>query len=38
MVEYTFNQLNHENELLETKMKRMQEDRDQLQARTLILQ
>ncbi len=38
MVEYTFNQLNHENELLESKLKRTIEDRDQLQARVLILQ
>jgi DNA repair exonuclease SbcCD ATPase subunit len=28
MVEYTFNQLNHENELLENKLKRTIEDRD----------
>jgi hypothetical protein len=28
MVEYTFNQLNHENELLESKLKRTIEDRD----------
>lgn len=38
MTEYTFNQLNHENELLENKLKRTMEDRDQLQARVLILQ
>lgn len=28
MVEYTFNQLNHENELLENKLKRTMDDRD----------
>ncbi|CDW75472.1 UNKNOWN [Stylonychia lemnae] len=38
VIEYTFNQLNHENELLENKLKRIQEERDSLQARMLILQ
>lgn len=38
MIEYTFNQLNHENELLENKMKKVVEERDSLHARMLILQ
>ncbi len=37
-VEYTINQLNHENEMLENKMKRLMEERDQLQARIFIMQ
>ena len=37
-VEYTFSQLNHENEMLESKLKRVQEERDQLQARMFIMQ
>ena len=37
-IEYTFNQLNQENEMLEAKMKRLSDDREQLQARLLILQ
>ena len=38
VIEYTFNQLSHENELLEGKMKRVVEERDSLHARMLILQ
>ena len=38
VIEYTFNQLNHENELLVNKLKRMTEERDSLHARMLILQ
>ena len=38
VIEYTFNQLNHENELLENKLKKTVEDRDSLHARVLILQ
>lgn len=38
MIEYTFNQLNHENELLENKLNKTVEERDSLHARMLILQ
>lgn len=38
VIEYTFNQLNHENELLENKLKKLTEERDSLHARVLILQ
>lgn len=38
MIEYTFNQLTHENELLESKLSRLNEERDTLHARMLILQ
>lgn len=38
MIEYTFNQLNHENELLENKLNKTIEERDSLHARMLILQ
>mmetsp|Transcript_11593 Transcript_11593/g.8468 ORF Transcript_11593/g.8468 Transcript_11593/m.8468 type:complete len:153 (+) Transcript_11593:216-674(+) len=38
MIEYTFNQLTHENELLEYKLTKLQEERDGLNARVLILQ
>ena len=37
-IEYTFNQLNYENELLELKVKKLQEERDATNARLLILQ
>ena len=38
VVEYTFNQLNQENEMIERKLKKVMEERDQLQARVLIMQ
>eukprot|EP00349_Pseudokeronopsis_sp_Brazil_P001628 CAMPEP_0202963098 /NCGR_PEP_ID=MMETSP1396-20130829/7091_1 /ASSEMBLY_ACC=CAM_ASM_000872 /TAXON_ID= /ORGANISM="Pseudokeronopsis sp., Strain Brazil" /LENGTH=146 /DNA_ID=CAMNT_0049684041 /DNA_START=234 /DNA_END=674 /DNA_ORIENTATION=- len=38
MIEYTFSQLTHENELLEYKLTKLQEERDGLNARVLILQ
>lgn len=37
-IEYTFNQLNHENEMIENRLKKVQEERDSLQARILILE
>ena len=36
-IEYTFNQLNHENEMIESKLKKACEERDNLKARMLIL-
>jgi hypothetical protein len=36
-IEYTFNQLNYENEMLEGKIKKLTEERDSLNARLLIL-
>ncbi len=36
-IEYTFNQLNYENEMLENKYKKLQEERDSMNAQILIL-
>lgn len=36
-IDYTFNQLNYENELMENKSRKLQEERDALNARVLIL-
>lgn len=38
VLDYTFSQLNYENEMLESKLKSLQDSRDALNARLLILQ